>query len=182
MLLPPGAYNRHRPQTVAISPLLRQPLITLTGPTAPTGPRRQRMLAVAIDQIAEPAEPALALPQPRDPRLAAVAAAFQTEPAGIPTSKLAADAGLSQRSLSRLVRDQLGMTLPQLRTLCRLTASLVLLTDHTPITTTAYRCGWHSTSNYIAAFRTVFSRTPGAYQRSLQHHPHGQAQDQITSR
>jgi AraC-like DNA-binding protein len=108
----------------------------------------------------------LVLPQPDEPRLRAAARVLAADPVGGTLGGAAAAAGTSGRTLSRLVRDRLGLTFPQWRTRLRLARSLLLLADGVPVTATAHRCGWRNASGYTAAFRTVFGTTPGHHQRS----------------
>jgi AraC-like DNA-binding protein len=64
-----------------------------------------------------------------------------------------------------LFRQDLGMTFPQWRTQLRLHRALVLLAEHTPVTTVAHQCGWSSASAFIEVFRRSFGHTPGASNR-----------------
>jgi AraC-like DNA-binding protein len=73
--------------------------------------------------------------------------------------------GASERSLSRLFREDLGMTFPQWRTQLRLHHALVLLANRTSVTTVAHQCGWSSASAFIEVFRRSFGHTPGASAR-----------------
>ena len=102
------------------------------------------------------------LPTPRDSRLAAVCALLHEDPAdGRTLSELGAQAGASERTLSRLFRAELHMTFPQWRTQLRLHHALILLAEDVPVTTVAHRCGWASASAFIDVFRRMFGHTPG---------------------
>ncbi len=71
--------------------------------------------------------------------------------------------GASERTLSRLFRQEAGMSFPQWRTQFRLQHALVLLADRTPVTTTALACGWSNPSAFIETFRRTFGATPGKF-------------------
>jgi AraC-like DNA-binding protein len=72
--------------------------------------------------------------------------------------------GASERTLSRLFRQQAGMSFPQWRTqFRRLQHALVLLADGTPVTTAALACGWSNPSTFIETFRRAFGATPGKF-------------------
>ena len=71
--------------------------------------------------------------------------------------------GASPRTLSRLFRDELGMTFHEWRTQLRIYHALVLLADGHDTIHTAYACGWASPSSFIAAFTRVIGTTPGRY-------------------
>jgi AraC-like DNA-binding protein/quercetin dioxygenase-like cupin family protein len=154
------------PRVLPVSPLLRELLAALRAPDLGDA-RRDRLLAVVADELAGDPLPTLALPRPTDPRLAAAADALAADPAGATLTSLATAAAVSARTLTRLVADRLGLTVPYWRSQYRLAASLLLLTDGATVTDTAHRCGWRNASAYIAAFRAAFGTTPATYQRTL---------------
>jgi AraC-like DNA-binding protein len=77
-------------------------------------------------------------------------------------------AGASTRTLSRLFRDELGMTFYEWRTQLRIYHALVLLADGHDTTQAAYACGWANPSSFIAAFTGIIGTTPGRYRTSRQ--------------
>ncbi|MET9290756.1 helix-turn-helix transcriptional regulator [Streptomyces sp. NPDC003077] len=154
------------PTVLAVSPLLRELFLAYTrGPHDET-PERLRLRAVLLDQLrASPQQP-VQLPAPTDPRLATVCDFLRRDPADPRSlSALASAAGAGERTVSRLFRQELGMTFPQWRTQLRLYHALRLLADDVPVTTVAHRCGWASTSAFIDVFRRAFGYTPGTHNR-----------------
>ncbi|HKT00812.1 MAG TPA: helix-turn-helix domain-containing protein, partial [Rugosimonospora sp.] len=99
--------------------------------------------------------------------LVSAARALAADPAAATLAGTATAARTSQRTLTRLVRHEVGMTFPQWRTQLRLAQSLLLLADGHTVTATAHRCGWRNASGYTAAFRAALGTTPARYQRSL---------------
>ncbi|MEV5507830.1 AraC family transcriptional regulator [Streptomyces orinoci] len=153
-----------RPAVLGVGPLLRELILAYTRPPADPTPERDRLRAVLLDQLQESAVQPLHIPAPRDPRLAAVCAALHANPAdGRTLAQLGAHIGVSDRTLTRLCRAELGMSFPQWRTQLRLHHALRLLAEGTPVTAVAHRCGWASSSAFIDAFRGAFGQTPGAY-------------------
>ncbi|MET9831129.1 helix-turn-helix transcriptional regulator [Streptomyces sp. NPDC006385] len=154
------------PTVLAVSPLLRELILAYTRDPDDDSPERRRLLAVLRDQLrASPQQP-LRLPTPTDPRLAAVCALVHADPADTRTlATLGAATGAGERTLSRLFRNELGMTFPQWRTQSRLYHALRLLAEDTPVTTVAHRCGWSSASAFIDVFRRSFGYTPGTHNR-----------------
>lgn len=69
--------------------------------------------------------------------------------------------GVSQRTLSRLFSDELGMTFPHWRTQLRLQHALVLLAERHDVTSVASECGWATPSAFIDTYRQAFGHTPG---------------------
>jgi AraC-like DNA-binding protein len=51
------------------------------------------------------------------------------------------------------------MTYPQWRTNIRLLKAAILLSGGTPVTETAHRCGWQTTSSFIDTFRRAMGQT-----------------------
>jgi AraC-like DNA-binding protein len=149
------------PTVLAVGPLLRELIIAYTGSDADT-PERTRLRAVLLDELrASPQQP-LHVPTPTAPLLAAVCDILQADPGDSRTlAELGRAVGASERSLSRLFHQDLGMTFPQWRTQLRLHHALVLLAERKPVTMVAYQCGWSSASAFIEVFRHSFGHTPG---------------------
>lgn len=178
----PASDNRlglDEPTVLAVSPLLRELIRAYTRGSGPVAglegdvdARRSRLREVLLDQLeAAPHQPAQ-LPAARDPRLMAVCALLEQNPADHRSLReLGAAAGVGERTLSRLFRSELALTFPQWRTQLRLYAALRLLAQGEPVTVVARRCGWSSTSAFIDVFRRAFGRTPGAQAHQAARYP-----------
>jgi AraC-like DNA-binding protein len=165
------------PAVFLTSGLAREVLLALTGPSnyddaAPDDSRygrsaRSRLHRVLVDELRETREQPLHLPEPRDDRLRAIARLMYETPADNATlAELGNTIGASSRTLSRLFRNELGMTFYEWRTQLRVYHALVLLADGHDTTHTAYACGWANPSSFIAAFSNVIGTTPGRYRSS----------------
>ena len=159
-----------QPAVFLASDLAREVLLALTGPGnddgAPAHGRsaRARLHRVLVDELREAPEQPLHLPEPRDDRLQAIARMLYETPGDNATlAELGKRTGASTRTLSRLFRDELGMTFYEWRTQLRIYHALVLLADGHDATHTAYACGWANPSGFIAAFTQVIGTTPGRY-------------------
>ena len=149
-----------------MSPLLREVIVALTSfDGAPYSLRqREAMEQVALDQLRRVGQLPVALPVLADDRLHAVAGLLRADPADERTlAELGVVVGASERTLSRLFRQEAGMTFPQWRTQFRLQHALVMLADRTPVTTVALACGWSNPSAFIETFRRAFGATPGKF-------------------
>ncbi|WIM88049.1 helix-turn-helix transcriptional regulator [Candidatus Mycobacterium wuenschmannii] len=150
------------PTVLTVAPLLRELIIAYTRSDADT-PARDRLRAVLLDELRTSPQQPLHVPTPSTPLLAAVCDILHADPGdGRTLAELGRAVGASERSLSRLFREDLGMTFPQWRTQLRLHRALVLLAERTPVTTVAHQCGWSSASAFIEVFRRSFGHTPGA--------------------
>ncbi|MGF1430831.1 helix-turn-helix domain-containing protein [Kitasatospora sp. LaBMicrA B282] len=152
-----------RPAVLAVSPLLRELIATLTGP----GASRSALLEqAALEQLREAPELPLGLPTPRDPRLRDLAELLLADPADPRTlAQLGTAVGAAERTLSRLFRRETGLSFPQWRAQLRLHHALALLADGRSVTAVAAAAGYRSPSAFIEAFRLAFGTTPGRYQR-----------------
>ncbi|MGH3242665.1 MAG: helix-turn-helix transcriptional regulator, partial [Spirillospora sp.] len=117
---------------------------------------------VALDQLRRVEELPLHLPVPVDDRLRTIAAALADDPADRRTlAEFGRAAGASERTLSRLFRQETSMTFPQWRAQVRLHHALILLATGASVTGVAAACGYAGPSAFIEAFRHAFGTTPG---------------------
>jgi AraC-like DNA-binding protein/quercetin dioxygenase-like cupin family protein len=165
-----GPLPTDRPTVLAVGPLLREVIVSLTDDAAAASrtPRQRRTLEqVAVDELRRVDALPLLLPTPADDRLRAVHALLHDDPADPrPLAELGTAVGASERTLSRLFRHEMGMSFPQWRTQLRLHHSLTLLAAGTTVTATATACGYAHTSAFIEAFRHAFGTTPGRHRQS----------------
>lgn len=154
------------PTVLAVGPLLRELILAYTRAPHDDSPERARLRAVLLDQLRASAQQPLHLPAPTVPLLTELCAILRADPADPSTlAELGRRVGASDRTLSRLIKADLGMTFPQWRTQLRLHHALVLLAEGAPVTAVAHRCGWSSASTFIDVFRRAFGHTPGTTAR-----------------
>lgn len=154
------------PAVLAVSPLLREIIVALTTGDSPpyTARQRENLERVALDQLRRVGQLPVRLPALADDRLRAVAAFLRADMADERTLvEFGTAVGASERTLSRLFRQEAGMSFPQWRTQFRLQHALILLADGAPVTTTALACGWSNPSAFIETFRRAFGATPGKF-------------------
>ena len=115
----PAADNPLRldaPTVRAVGPLLRELIVAYTAGEADT-PERGRLRAVLLDQLRLSPQQPLHVPAATVPLLRAVCDILHADPGDTRTlAELGREVGASDRSLSRLFRQDLGMTFPQWRT------------------------------------------------------------------
>jgi AraC-like DNA-binding protein len=135
-------------------------------------PADRRLIAVLLDQLdALPAAP-LHLPEPHDPRAQRVAARLRADPGARGTlADVLVHAGASRRTLERLFRADVGMSLGRWRHQLRLSYALRLLAEGRPVTAVALDVGYDGASAFVAAFRSAFGVTPGRYFRGSVERP-----------
>jgi len=167
---PPALVTTGEPALVLLTELARHVVAALVDLDRASADR-SALHEVLVQELTwtRPAEgPCLRLPEPRDPRLAVLADTLRRTPGDQrDLAQHARALGTSQRTLSRLVAAELGMSFPRWRAMLRLTAALDDLAAGRAVSETAHRCGFNSTSAFIALFRQLLHVTPGAYQRRL---------------
>ena len=157
------------PAVFTASGLAREILLALSGPRDYDRAARARLRRVLVDELGEAHEQPLQLPEPRDDRLRALARLLYEQPAdNTSLAELGQATGASARTLSRLFRNELGMTFYEWRTQLRIYHALVLLADGHDATYVAHACGWANPSSFIAAFASIIGTTPGRYRTSQQ--------------
>jgi transcriptional regulator GlxA family with amidase domain len=155
------------PAVFTASGLAREILLALSGPRNYDRAARARLRRVLVDELGEAREQPLQLPEPRDDRLQALARLLSEQPAdNTLLAELGQATGASARTLSRLFRNELGMTFYEWRTQLRLYHALVLLADGHDTAYVAHACGWANPSSFIAAFTSVIGTTPGRHRSS----------------
>jgi AraC-like DNA-binding protein len=161
----PGPYLG-RPSVLAFTPLLREAVTCLTDDAGLEAGTRGHLERVVLDLLRGVEAPQRFLPALPDPRLREVVSLLEDDPADRRTlAQLGSAVGASERTLSRLFREQAGMTFAQWRGQFRLHHALVLLAEGHQVTRIAGACGYASPSAFIGAFREAFGLTPGEYVR-----------------
>lgn len=123
---------------------------------------RQSLLIVLATEISrsQPLPLRLALPTDRRARnVAELLLAHPDCPDG--QAELAKRSGLSVRTLSRLFREQTGISFSQWRQQAKVVTSLQWVQAGVPVNEIAARSGYSNVSAYIDVFRARFGVTPG---------------------
>ena len=160
------------PTVVAVDALVRELLIALTGTALPgtalTPAETRHIEAVLRDRLRRVTAQPVALPAAHDRRLADACRLVEEElrePCTL--AQLAGRVHTSERTLSRLYRDEFGMTFPQWRTRVRIFTAMVMLAEGTTVTDTAHACGWATTSAFVQTFAQTVGITPGTYRAGM---------------
>jgi AraC-like DNA-binding protein len=123
-----------------------------------------RLVRVLLDQLASLSHTPLDLPYPRDTRAMRVAAlAAEDLISSRPLAVLAAEAGASVRTIERLFVAETGLTFGSWRLRLRMIHAIEQLASDHDVQTVAHAIGYANPSSFIAAFRSIFGRTPGSY-------------------
>ncbi len=153
-------------QVVQISPLLSELLLKGAefGAQWDRGGIQERLLRVAFDQIAFQRSEPLHLPQPRDKRIVRICDALLANPADNTELRDWANlVGASERTLTRLFKDETELGFAQWRRQCRLLHAVEMLANERSVTQVALDVGYIDVSSFVRDFRLALGATPGQY-------------------
>lgn len=149
-----------------VSPLLKQLLdaaIDLPALYDADG-RDGKLMALLVAEIATMPQLSLNAPLPADPRLARICRRIFAAPLiTITLDAVAAEAGMSRRTFTRLFRAQSGVSFREWRQQVCLLAAIERLSQGQPVTRVALDLGYASPSAFAAAFRRVLGDSPSQY-------------------
>jgi AraC-like DNA-binding protein len=129
---------------------------------------QERVVQVLVDEIRRSPREGLYLPLPTDRRLVRIASANLDDLASRRThEEWARWGGLSERSMSRLFRKNLGMGYAQWRQQARLMHAMARLTSGESVGNVSDALGYSSPSNFISMFRKQFGMSPARYMADL---------------
>ncbi|MYM35092.1 helix-turn-helix domain-containing protein [Duganella sp. FT94W] len=152
--------------TIAVSPLLRELLLKVAGVPElyALGGREDRLIATLLDElVAAPVED-LHLPMPRDPRLRRLAEMVLAAPTDKTTkADWATRIGMSERSMSRLMLHEVGMSFGHWRRQLHVILALQRLTKGESVQTVALELGYENASGFITMFRKAVGKPPARY-------------------
>lgn len=155
-----------RCEVLSVTPLLRELIREFSNEPVEydeSGPAG-RLVGVLLDQIIKAPRVALMLPWPSDSRLQKICRHLQANP--MRQKSLADFSGelhVSERTLSRLFMQEMGLSFRLWRQRLRLLHALPMLDRGDRVTDVAIACGYETLSSFIAAFRQQLACTPGEF-------------------
>jgi AraC-like DNA-binding protein len=153
---------------VNVSPLLRELILDACGcGTLRRAARREcHLIDVILDQLETVQTVPLRLRTPGDARAKQFAETLMADPGDRrPLAELCRRAGASKRTMERLFRDEVGMTLGKWRQQLRLMEAMRLLAAGAKVTHAALEAGYSTPSAFIAMFGKALGTTPRGYFR-----------------
>jgi AraC-like DNA-binding protein len=157
---------------VAVKPLLRETILACFGQSGPHPRRAGLLLELALYELPEAGDPATFVPLPTDARALRVAQLVLADPgADRALEDLAAEAGASERTVSRLFRAETNFSFKEWRQRARIVAAVEALgapAGRVSVKQVAARLGFSSAAAFAHAFRQVTGMTPGDMLRQAQ--------------
>nr|WP_235504034.1 MULTISPECIES: helix-turn-helix transcriptional regulator [unclassified Acidovorax] len=152
--------------TISVTPLLRELLLKVAGVPElyAWGGREDRLIAALLDELVAAPVEHLHLPMPRDLRLRRLAQMMLDDPTD-KTSKAdwATRVGMSERSMSRLLLQELGMSFGHWRRQLHVILALQLLTKGQSVQAVALDLGYENASGFVTMFRKAVGKPPARY-------------------
>ncbi|HIE5097706.1 helix-turn-helix transcriptional regulator [Stenotrophomonas maltophilia] len=126
--------------------------------------RAGKLMSLLIAEIASMPPLSLHAPLPRDARLARACRKLFNQPSiAVGLDMVAAEAGMSRRTFTRLFREQTGVSFAEWRQQVCLLIAIERLGAGQPVTRVALDLGYASASAFSSAFRRVLGETPSRY-------------------
>jgi len=152
--------------TLSVNPLLRELLLKAAGLPRlyPTEGPESRLIATLLDELSAAPVEDLHLPMPRDRRLRQLAEKLLAEPADKSSlGEWAHRIGMSERTMSRLMLQEIGMSFGHWRRQLHVILSLQRLTRGESVQTVALELGYENASGFITMFRKAVGKPPARY-------------------
>ncbi len=152
--------------TLTVSPLLQELLLraaSFSGLYDENGPDG-RVAQVLLDQLSNAPIKQLHFPMPGDPKLRRIADAMIANPSDRATiAEWGRRVGAAERTLSRLLQREVGMSFGRWRQQLHILLALQSLAEGMPVQTVALELGYESASPFITMFRKALGKPPGRY-------------------
>ena len=156
---------RHGCEVLFVSPLLRELIVRAMEirPDYDERGRDGRLMRLILDEIAAlPAQP-LGLRMPRDARLLRLCERVLGDLSATESiAKLAASAGLSERTVTRLFPRETGLSFARWQNQARLLKAFELFDAGQSVTRVALELGYSSPSAFAKMFRRTLGKAPTA--------------------
>ncbi|MFV8869470.1 AraC family transcriptional regulator [Serratia fonticola] len=153
-------------RVVGVSPLLQNLLVQAVDLPAlyDLNNREGKIMSLLLDEIATMPSLLLNTPLPDEPRLARLCRQLIENPSlSIDINKMAAEAGMSRRTFTRVFRAQTGVSFSEWRQQACLLAAITRLNNGESVTRVALDLGYGSSSAFTALFRRVLGVPPSLY-------------------
>jgi AraC-like DNA-binding protein/mannose-6-phosphate isomerase-like protein (cupin superfamily) len=152
--------------TLTVSPLLRELVIEtshLQNHYDVDGPDG-RMIETMLDRLATAPIEQLHLPMPSDRRLRQIADRLKADPSDWTTiPEWARKVGMSERTLSRLLSNETGMSFGRWRQQFQIMLALKQLSEGVSVQAVALALGYESSSAFVTMFRKTLGKPPLKY-------------------
>ena len=146
-------------QVFSVSGLMKEVILKLTEDMC--SPLLQSLSQILMSELSQAPSMALLLPIPTNDRIARITQTLIEKPADNTTLAQWADIiGYSQRSLSRHIQEQTGMSFRDYKRQARILSAFEYLSAGDSVTSAAYKVGFESLSAFTQSFKAITGKTP----------------------
>jgi len=157
------------PQALMVSPFMRSVLDHARESVRDCKcPRHLRLLTVFLDELAETPRAGTFLPASDDAVLGRILHYLESHPGdNRSVAELAQDAEITERTLARKCRQDLGIPLTEWRNRMRVVNAIAMIEEGKSVESIASEFGYSSASAFIAMFKKLTGATPASYRETL---------------
>ena len=152
--------------TISISPLIRELILRVAElpECYPLGDREDRLVTTLLDELSDAPISGLNLPMPREARLRRLAEMLIANPSAKTSfTNWATSLGMSERSLSRLLVQEIGMSFGRWRHQLHVILALQRMARGDSVKTVALELGYENASSFVNMFRKTLGKPPIRY-------------------
>lgn len=157
-------------RVVEVTGLLRELIVALDA-RALSSARERLLCGLVLDELSHAEPLPLAVPMPEEKRLRMLCESVLAQPAHAESLEhWASEVGASTRTISRLFKQELGVSFSQWRQQALLARAIPLLNQGRALSHVARELGYQSQSAFSAMFRRAFGESPRAFMlRGFEH-------------
>lgn len=158
-----------KPQALMVSPFMRSVLDHARESILDYKSQRYlRLLTVFLDELAEAPRAGTFLPTSDDAVLGRILHYIENHPGdNRSVAELAHDAEITDRTLARKCRQDLGIPLSEWRNRMRVVNAIAMIEEGKSVVSIASEFGYSSASAFIAMFKKLTGATPASYREGL---------------
>lgn len=152
--------------TIHVTPLMRELILRSASfpEDYPLDGQEDRVIQVLADEISAASEESLFLPMPVSARLRSLVSMMINDPSDKATlGQWASRVGLSERTLSRFLVAETGMSFGRWRRQLHIMVALKRLSAGDTVQSVAFDLGYESSSGFVTMFRKTLGKPPGKY-------------------
>ncbi|WP_271598159.1 AraC family transcriptional regulator [Bradyrhizobium sp. CCBAU 45384] len=152
--------------TISISPLIRELILRVAElpECYPLGGREDRLVMTLLDELSEAPTSSLNLPMPREARLRRLAEMLIADPSAKTSfANWASALGMSERTLSRLLLQEIGMSFGRWRHQLHVILAVQRIASGESVKTVALELGYENASSFVNMFRKTLGKPPVRY-------------------
>ncbi|TSK09120.1 MAG: AraC family transcriptional regulator [Geobacter sp.] len=157
-----------KPQALMVSPFMRSLLDhARESKLDHASDRYLRLLTVFLDELTETPQAGTYIPASDDAVLSKVLHYLEKNPRdNRSVAELARQAGITERTLARKCRQELGMPLTEWRNRMRVVNAISMIEDGKSVESIASQFGYSTASAFIVMFKNLTGTTPASYRQS----------------